>query len=168
MRDPRHDFLEATKRLLARAAHETCSRPSCRAPTCGPSEDGTAIRSVGVAAHIHSAAPGGARFDPSLAPEAVSSAGNGIWLCANCAVEIDQHKGRDFSADLLRQWKADHERETRERIGSSQPGPTVAGSFSASGVGVVTGMEIESKNVRIEPGTTVSATGIGRITGVKI
>jgi hypothetical protein len=123
---------------------------------------------VGVAAHIHAAAVGGARFDPSLSPEAIAAADNGIWLCANCAIEIDQHRGRDFPADLLRQWRADHHREARERIGRGTSGSTLGGAIAASGVGVVTGVEIVSKNVRIEPGTTVSATGIGRITGVKI
>lgn len=168
MRDPRHEFPEPVRRHLARAAGETCSRPTCRARTCGASEDGAAIRNVGVAAHIHAAASKGPRFDPALPVEAVRAAENGIWLCATCAVEIDQHAGRDFPAEVLRAWKLDHEREVREAIGRPASETTVAGAISASGIGVVTGLEITRPNVRIAPGTTVNANGVGRITGMKI
>jgi hypothetical protein len=38
------------------------------------------------------------------------SPGNGIWLCANCATEIDKDPVR-FPVSLLRRWKVDAEDE---------------------------------------------------------
>jgi len=126
-----------------------------------------ATASVGRAAHIHAASPGGARYDASLAPEQIASVENGIWLCANCADVIDKNCGNYHPVDILRAWKTRRQQASALELG--KPSVTeVGGAFSASGVGEVTGLHITRKNVKIQPGTTASASGTGKITGAKI
>ena len=66
---------------------------------------------VGEAAHICAASPGGPRYDPSMSDEERRSHDNGIWLCANCATEIDKDPAR-FPVSLLRRWKEEAESGT--------------------------------------------------------
>jgi len=72
--------------------------------------------SVGVAAHITAAAPGGPRYDANIAPEARSSVENGIWLCETHARQVDVDPGY-YTVDLLRAWKHHAEQSARSLIG---------------------------------------------------
>jgi hypothetical protein len=45
---------------------------------------------IGEAAHISAAAPGGPRFDGSMTPEQRRHCDNGIWMCSNHAFLIDE------------------------------------------------------------------------------
>ena len=68
-----------------------CSKTDCRVPTTGPSmADSEKVSSIGVAAHICAASPGGPRYDDIMTPRQRRSVGNGIWLCATHATEIDR------------------------------------------------------------------------------
>ena len=100
----RDDFTSGTKDLLARRVGMRCSNPNCRQPTCGPKDIPTGHLSIGVAAHICAAAPGGPRYDANMMPAERRSADNGLWLCQNCAKLIDSDEGR-FRPDVLREWK---------------------------------------------------------------
>jgi hypothetical protein len=100
----RDDFTEDVKRTLAKRVAMRCSQPDCRAITSGPQLDEAKAMSVGVAAHITAASPGGPRYDASLTSEERKSARNGIWLCQNCAKKVDDDEQR-YSAELLRAWK---------------------------------------------------------------
>ena len=100
----RDDFDEKTKQILARRVGYRCSNPNCRKPTSGPQEDPAKTISIGVAAHITAASPGGPRFDPTLSSGERKSPGNGIWLCQNCAKLIDSDEKR-YSVSLLQEWK---------------------------------------------------------------
>ena len=71
---------------------------------------------IGVAAHITAASPNGPRYSPELRSEQRASADNGIWLCQNCAKLVDDDV-QQFSAHVLRAWKADAERRAADRIG---------------------------------------------------
>jgi hypothetical protein len=104
------DFTEATIAVLAKRVGYLCSRASCRRPTVGPHSSDSKATLVGEAAHISAASTGGPRFDPSMTDEERRLPDNGIWLCANCATEIDKDPAR-FPVSLLRQWKADAEEE---------------------------------------------------------
>lgn len=113
----RDDFTMGVKRILAHRAGHCCSRPSCRALTAGPSEEGPdALANIGVASHITAASPAGPRFDAALSVEERCSAANGIWLCQNHAKEIDDDVNH-FTADLLRTWKRHSEEEARALLG---------------------------------------------------
>jgi hypothetical protein len=100
----RHDFDEKTKQILARRVGYRCSNPQCRKQTTGPQQDVTKAISIGVAAHITAASPGGPRFDSTMSPEKRKSGENGIWMCQNCAKLIDSDEKR-YTVDLLREWK---------------------------------------------------------------
>jgi len=111
----RDDFSTGVKRVLAHRAGFQCSKPSCRALTAGPAEDGT-IRNVGVAAHITAASPKGPRYDDSLSPEERASALNGIWLCQTHAKEVDDDAA-EFTVEVLRGWKEHAEEAARAMLG---------------------------------------------------
>lgn len=113
----RDDFSGGVKEVLAHRAGFRCSDPSCRALTVGPAIARSGGRmSVGVAAHITAASPGGPRYDPTLSPEQRISVENGLWLCQNHAKEIDNDTIH-FTVDVLRAWKNDAEETARALFG---------------------------------------------------
>jgi hypothetical protein len=109
------DFAEATVEVLAKRVAYLCSRASCRRRTVGPHSNERKATLVGEAAHICAASPGGPRYDPSMSDEGRRSPDNGIWLCANCATEIDKDPPR-FPVSLLRQWKEAAEDEALKTL----------------------------------------------------
>jgi len=110
----RDDFPEKTKRALALRANYRCSL--CNITTSGPSEESpSAVINIGVAAHIHAAAPGGRRYDEKMTSEQRSDITNGIWLCANHGTEIDRDEAR-YAPDVLRKAKLDHEQRVALEI----------------------------------------------------
>lgn len=105
----RDEFLLATKQTLAKRAAYFCSNPECRRLTVGPHSDDEKSLSTGHAAHIHAASPEGPRYDANQTPEQRKDITNAIWLCRNCGDLVDKDEFR-HPADLLRQWKASHEK----------------------------------------------------------
>jgi hypothetical protein len=98
------DFPASVIRTLEQQAASRCCNPGCGQPTRAQSWDGAKAISIGTAAHIHAAAPGGARYDANMTPEQRKSADNGIWMCRNCGTLIDTDEA-GFPPDLLREWK---------------------------------------------------------------
>lgn len=113
MTGSRDDFSEPTKRVLALRANHRCSL--CKKPTSGPGEEPSKAISIGEAAHIHAARPGGCRYLAEMAPEQRSHITNGIWLCVNHSRQIDRDESR-YTADVLRQIKSDHERQVSAEL----------------------------------------------------
>lgn len=129
MTDQRHNFSQETIRKLCDRVGSVCSNPECRAPTKGPHTDAEKSISVGMACHIHAAAPGGPRYDPAQSEEERRSIHNGVWLCRTCGTLIDTDEDR-FPAPLLRAWRAEAELETFKRIGK----PAAAVSAPSDGL----------------------------------
>ena len=78
------------------------------------------VASVGIAAHIWSAAENGPRGQGGHDQAFLSSAESGIWLCATHAREVDTNEGAAYPASLLVRWKELQEaRILRERGGVS-------------------------------------------------
>ncbi|WP_299977711.1 hypothetical protein [Desulfobacula sp.] len=116
----RDDFNPKTKAALAHRAGFCCSKPECRALTAGPSNDGPlALTNIGVAAHITSASPSGARYNSSLTSQERSSSENGIWLCQTHAKEIDDDETL-YTVELLQEWQRQAEAITRSLLGQPQ------------------------------------------------
>lgn len=92
-----------------------CSNPQCRVPTIGPKDGTNGTVSIGEAAHICAASPGGKRYDNSMSPEQRSSYENGIWLCRNCAAMIDRDEDY-YTVDMLHMWKQLAELEASKNI----------------------------------------------------
>lgn len=117
----RDDFLDNTKRLLRNRVGGRCSNPECRVPTDAPSEEGPEkINSIGKAAHITAAAPGGPRYNPALKPDERKSIHNGMWLCANCADKIDKDE-KTYTVALLHEWKEKAEENAKREQGKKLP-----------------------------------------------
>lgn len=113
----RDDFNQAVRTLLAERAGHRCSHPECRALTSGPSlQDEEASAKVGVAAHIHGAAPNGPRYDPNQTPEERASASNGIWLCETHGKLVDSDES-GHTSDELRHWKQLAEQRAKSELG---------------------------------------------------
>lgn len=115
----RDDFTERTKKALANRAGHQCSFRGCTCPTSGPSEESDeATISIGIAAHIHAAAPGGRRYLASMSPEERKHISNGIWLCANHSIEIDRDE-KHYTAQLLREMKAERENIASQNLSTN-------------------------------------------------
>lgn len=111
----RDDFATKTKEVLAKRVGHRCSNAGCRQQTSGPRSEPDRAISVGVAAHITAAAPGGPRYDESLIDPKRKHPDNGIWLCQNCAKLIDGDPGQ-YTVDILRHWKLEAEAEALREI----------------------------------------------------
>jgi hypothetical protein len=106
----RDNFTQAAITILAKRVGYLCSNPSCRKPTSGPNSNDNKATTIGEAAHITAAAPGGPRYDGTLTSNERSHINNGIWLCSNCASLIDKDAA-SYSTELLKFWKAQTEFE---------------------------------------------------------
>lgn len=100
----RDEFPAPVRTVLANRAGGVCSNPACGCSTIGPHTDPEKALSIGVAAHMAAASPGGPRFDPSMSSDERSGIENGIWLCQSCAKLIDSDTQR-FPLETLRRWK---------------------------------------------------------------
>lgn len=62
-------------------------------------------------AHIYSFSAGGPRGHKGITRQELNDFGNLLLVCHGCHQKIDKHNdGGRYTADLLRQWKAEHER----------------------------------------------------------
>lgn len=114
------EFKPQTRNRLAMRAGYRCSMRGCGVLTIGPSDEAAdATTNIGVAAHIHAAAPGGRRFDPQMSSEERSDIRNGIWLCSSHSVEIDRDETR-YTPALLIEMKEEHERSIAEELNTGQ------------------------------------------------
>jgi WD40 repeat protein len=119
-RKTRDDFTKAVIEALAKRVGFVCCNPLCEQLTVGPQEEASGTISIGVAAHITAAAPGGPRYNSALSSDERRSITNGIWLCQSCAKLIDSDEAR-FSVQILGQWKAEAELQALEKIHGAVP-----------------------------------------------
>ena len=111
----RDDFSLKIKEELAKRVAYICSNPQCRQSTIGPKGGSNGTISIGEAAHICAASPGGKRYDDSMSSAERSSFKNGIWLCRNCAAMIDRDEDY-YTVELLNIWKQYAESEASKNI----------------------------------------------------
>jgi hypothetical protein len=166
----RVNFDKQTVDALKIRAAFMCSNPECRCSTVAPSAvNEKDVIFNGIASHIAGAASGGPRYDATLSDAEIGDIKNGIFLCANCSIMIDKNNGQDYSISQLQDWKSAHEKFVFENFNKKRENQLseVNGEISASGIGTVIGLEI-NKPTRIMPGTKITATGIGNVTGTKI
>jgi hypothetical protein len=127
----RDDFSMRVRRTVSARVGLLCSNPECRAVTAGPKSDPEKAITIGVAAHISAAAPGGPRYNERLGRQERCGVGNAIWLCQNCARLIDTDPER-FTEAVLLKWKRDAELEAKHQLGKKRN--LVKRSMSASWV----------------------------------
>lgn len=104
----RDDFSEKTKQVIASRVGYKCCYAGCNIETQGPHSNENKRVTIGEAAHICAAAPGGPRYDETMTPAERKSASNGIWMCSTHARLIDKDVAR-HPVELLRKWKSDAE-----------------------------------------------------------
>jgi hypothetical protein len=166
----RDDFTRKVKDIIAKRASFICSNPDCRSLALCPSEqDPEKFIYIGKVAHITAAAENGPRYDPPLTPGQRVSIANGIFLCSSCADMIDKNMGLDFSAELLGDWRRDHEKWVKKNLNKSPNSliSVIAGEHHARGKGRVTGIDAQEP-VLLKPGTKSIAEGEGEITAARI
>lgn len=166
----RDDFLPKTIESIKLRSAFICSNQDCRCSTIAPSEEKTdGVIYNGVVAHITAAAPKGPRYNDKMTEDQRKDISNGIFLCANCSVLIDKNNGVDYSEDILRQWKVEHEKWVRDTL-NKRPVQTlseISGEIVTEGKGTVTGVATK-RPTKINPGTIIRTSGEGNITGLKI
>lgn len=116
----RDNFKKGDITKLSQRVALRCSNPDCRVPTAAPGETELGVNSIGVAAHIHAASPGGPRYDPSMTSLERGSISNAIWLCSNCSIIIDRDKA-SYTAKLLKEWKLNAEKTAIREQGTKLP-----------------------------------------------
>jgi hypothetical protein len=112
----RDNFTNATIRKLKGMAGDVCSMPECRVITGGAKSLRDNTYSIGVAAHICAASPGGPRYDPLMTKEQRRSYENGVWLCEIHARLIDEDPNR-FPVSKLKAWKDEAELWSMSSVG---------------------------------------------------
>jgi hypothetical protein len=118
----RAEFTQSVRRLVAERSGHRCSYPSCPRTTIGPGASAREVSNTGVAAHIYSAAPQGPRGQGALPQTDITDPHNAIWLCSHHARLVDNNRGAQFPAALLREYKNLHEaRIAREQRGIHAP-----------------------------------------------
>lgn len=100
---------------MRQRAGEVCSNPDCLVPTAAPCGSDK-VTSIGVAAHIHAAAPGGKRYLAGMTREERIHIDNGLWLCSNCSIMIDRDVEL-FPAERLFEWKVAAGNRATEALG---------------------------------------------------
>lgn len=117
----RDDFPRQTITEIAKGVGYRCSNPECARPTVGATATYDGIITIGVAAHICAASPGGPRYNPAQTREERRAKDNGIWLCQNCGRLVDAD-AQKFTVEALIGWKrAAQERVFRELIAPGVP-----------------------------------------------
>lgn len=112
----RDDFSSVTIRKIKEMSGDVCSMPGCRVITGGSKKLRDNSFSIGVAAHICAASPGGPRYDLRMSKEERKSYENGIWLCQTHSRMIDVDPAR-FPVNLLRAWKEEAESWSMTNVG---------------------------------------------------
>jgi hypothetical protein len=112
----RDDFSERTKRTLAQRVAYRCSYPGCTVSTIGPrSGDADKVVSLGQAAHITAASPGGPRYDSTFTEIQRKAVENGVWMCTRHAKLIDDDC-TIYSAETIRKWKRHAEGDAQRNL----------------------------------------------------
>lgn len=110
MANNRDDFPAKIKTALAHRAGYVCSFPGCGRHTSGPSDESeSAYSSIGIAAHISAAAPGGPRYDSEMSSDERKNINNAIWLCSNHSIKIDRDYVQ-YTKEILIDMKRVHEK----------------------------------------------------------
>jgi hypothetical protein len=120
----RDDFTKQTIADIAKGVGYRCSNPDCTRPTVAANAAQDGIITIGVAAHVCAASPGGPRFNAAQTPEARRGRDNGLWLCQNCGRLIDADPQR-FTVEVLTGWKhTAQSRAFRELVVPGTASPT--------------------------------------------
>lgn len=92
----------------------------CQNPACNRNlfeDTGSTVIHVAEIAHIFAAIDGGPRTNEKMSATERGAYGNLILLCSNCHTTVDK-ASTDYSDDLIRKWKRDHQRRLEYLFGA--------------------------------------------------
>ncbi len=107
---------DKTRKVLWGRSGNLCAL--CKARLVVDASDLDAESVVGDECHIISGAPSGPRHDPAFSPELMDGLSNLLLLCRVHHKLVDDQP-ETFTADTLRQLKANHEKWVKVRLGQS-------------------------------------------------
>lgn len=145
----RDNFTEASKNKLGKQVNWHCSRPGCVGRTVSATADGKGVITLGRAAHITAAAPGGPRYDARLSPEERRSANNGIWLCGDCANLIDADDA-PFTEQTIREWKRYAQKRAWAELVLSRTQPGYGSPFGAEDIAGALSLAADAARTRLD------------------
>src|SRR4051812_10157774 len=120
MRGLRIPIPPATRRLILSRSGGYCANPSCRRDLFPPVGTEGEVATVGKLAHIIGQSRLGPRGQDAMPLAARNDASNIILLCPYCHDLVDDVNAADqFTPEVLRQWKREH--EDRVRHGAAVP-----------------------------------------------
>lgn len=128
-------------RLLDTLSRNECARPDCDKALVA--RDGVSI--VSKICHIKAASPEGSRYDASMTDDERRHGDNLILLCDECHIIIDNKANEHrYTVELLREWKSNHEQETKLRLQSKR-------SYLSSAIEALSAMEFDPDHQAIAP-----------------
>lgn len=104
----------ATRVMIWGSAGRTCSHPKCGKVLISETEGGNRSL-IGEIAHIISPKPDGPRHSDRIPADQLDAFNNLILLCQEHHKIIDDHPS-EFSIELMRKWKAEHEFSVAQRL----------------------------------------------------
>jgi hypothetical protein len=120
----RDNFSQGTVAEIGKAVGYRCSNPDCRHPTVAANAKQDGIVTLGVAAHICAASPGGPRYNAAQTRAERRGKENDLWLCQNCGRIVDADPA-SYPVEKMKEWKRTaQEKAFREVVAPSQPAPS--------------------------------------------
>ena len=116
----RDDFSPSTIKAAGERVGLLCSFCGCLTKAAS-AESEKKVSSIGVAAHICAASPGGPRYDPSMTVDERKSIENCIWMCETHARLIDTDVV-SYPRERLLQMKKTAEERTRKAVEEGRSG----------------------------------------------
>ena len=110
----RRKYPQNTRRVLDIQSLNQCAYPECTKTLVEPSAGKSGSTVTGQICHIHALKPGGPRWKEGLSPEERNSPENLIMLCPTHHAVVDGQP-EFYTAELLQQWKWDHEAKVRSQ-----------------------------------------------------
>ena len=116
MTKPRRDYSKKTLKVLFALSGNQCAYPECANNIIEPATEYSPELVTGQICHIHAVGEKGPRGKPGLTQKELNSPENLILLCPNHHTLVDKAPEGKFPAQMLLEWKAEHEREVDESL----------------------------------------------------
>ena len=108
MAKPRRYYSKKTLNILFALSRNQCAHPKCTNSVIEPATDSSDAAVIAQICHIHAVSTDGPRGKAGLTDEELNSPENLILLCPNHHTVVDK-QFETYPAEMLKQWKQDHE-----------------------------------------------------------
>ena len=122
----RRKLKQSTVKILYALSGNRCAHPGCQNRLITPETEQSDAAVVNHICHIYARSDGGPRNNPGLNEEERDSYDNLILLCAHHHAIVDKQP-ESYTAEILKQWKREHEAKLEDRMHSN----IIPAAFSA-------------------------------------